>query len=52
MGSVPQVTFLLAAGADVTITNDRGLTPLQVRLSELTVLAFRVVAALSRVGSS
>jgi hypothetical protein len=30
MGSVPQVTFLLEVGADVTIANGRGLTPLQV----------------------
>ena len=30
MGSIPIVTFLLEAGADVTIANRRGLTPLQV----------------------
>ena len=32
MGSVPIVTFLLDIGADVTIENRRGLTPLQVSL--------------------
>ena len=31
MGSIPIVNFLLEAGADVTLVNNRGLTPLQVR---------------------